>query len=71
MKALDKVFIRGIKKTIRVMEMDLDWFANLNPDRKLELAIQLLGGQKTSIQKYRFVFDIIPWIFALVALLRS
>ncbi len=53
------------------MEGQLDWFSTLAPDRRFELAVQLLTSQKTSIQKYRFLLDVIPWIVALVALLKS
>jgi len=71
MNALHRFSVRGIQKVVVLMEGELPgWFAELNPDRKFELAVALLSSQKTSLQKYRFLLDIIPWIVAPVAILR-
>ena len=71
MKAMHRFSLRGIQNVVSIMERELpEWFSGLNPDRKFELAVELLSSQKTSIQKYRFLLDVIPWIVALVALLK-
>jgi hypothetical protein len=70
MKRMHHLSLRGIEKVMEVMGGRFDWFGELPKDRQFELAIELLTAQKTSIQKYRFLLDIIPWIIAGIALFR-
>jgi len=70
MKAMHRFSVRGIQNVVHIMEQELPWFAELDPDRRFELAVQLLSSQKTSIQKYRFILDIIPWIVTAIAIFK-
>lgn len=70
MKAMHRFSVRGIQNVVKIMEGELSWFGELSSDRKFELAVTLLSSQKTSIQKYRFVLDIIPWIVTAIAIFK-
>jgi len=70
--SLQRLLFGKLSEIVRVLEDRFgDDFRKLTDWEKYEMAIRFYNSQKTMIQQYRFILDLVPLIISLWALMRT
>lgn len=69
-KALDNRTFSRLEELRQMLLEKYPKLADAPIERQLDLAMKVLNAHKMAIQKSKLFFDFLPWVIALVALLR-
>ncbi|MFA4937314.1 MAG: hypothetical protein WC575_03445 [Patescibacteria group bacterium] len=70
-KRLQNMLFGTLEDLVQILEQKFgEEFKKLPVWEKYEVAMRFYNSQKTMLQQYKFLLDVLPWVIALVALLK-
>lgn len=74
-KTLETATFKRLAEVQTELTERFPWFKGLPEERRMDIALKVINMDKVGLQKIRFIYDLfihlVPWIIALVAILKK